>query len=309
MISFTTSQTLEINAEDLSFSVPPNMVSQVTIERNHELASTARAIFKASPEVAQKSREAEAPSQNEMMDIRSLPDTIHSIRRKPVDIAFNGGKIHNIHFSCDNIRNISFNGGNVRNISFGPTRYSDVEEDKVPKPSMPQRDLPPLSQPHSLTIQVPPNQKSIDHLKLQGRTIVLQAPEDLVIGKLNVITFIGQSGLGAMRAGRASLRMEGGTMEAGQMRCDDFKAVVQAGCLRAPTARRSSIMVMSGVLRVRISESATAQLDIVVNAGKAYVEVPTIFEGELNCDVSGGRVLRDGKTLPNSYRQRAVNNR
>jgi hypothetical protein len=137
MISFTTSQTLEINAEDLSFSVPPNMVSQVTIERNHELASTARAVFKASPEVAQKSREAEAPSQNEMMDVRSLPDTIHSIRRKPVDIAFNGGKIHNIHFSCDNIRNISFNGGNVRNISFGPTRYSDVEEDKVPKPSMP----------------------------------------------------------------------------------------------------------------------------------------------------------------------------
>jgi hypothetical protein len=57
------------------------------------------------------------------------------------------------------------------------------------------------------------------------------------------------------------------------------------------------------------SESATAQLDIVVNAGKAYVEVPTTFEGELNCDVSGGRVLREGETLPKSYRQRAVNNR
>jgi hypothetical protein len=138
---------------------------------------------------------------------------------------------------------------------------------------------------------------------------VLQAPEDLVIGKLNVITFIGQSGLGAIRAGRASLRMEGGTMEAGQMRCDDFKAVVQAGCLRAPTARRSSIMVMSGVLRVRISESATAQLDIVVNAGKAYVEVPSTFEGQLTCDVSGGKILRDGSTLPDSYRRTAVNDR
>jgi hypothetical protein len=56
-------------------------------------------------------------------------------------------------------------------------------------------------------------------------------------------------------------------------------------------------------------ESATALLDIVVNAGKAYVEVPSTFEGQLNCDVSGGTILRDGNTLPNSYRRRAVNER
>jgi uncharacterized protein YaiE (UPF0345 family) len=115
--------------------------------------------------------------------------------------------------------------------------------------------------------------------------------------------------MGDIQAGRASLTMGGGTTEAGQMRCDDFKAVVQAGSLTAPTAERSSIMVVSGVLRVKISESATALLNIVVNAGKAYVEVPSTFEGQLNCDVSGGTILRDGNTLPNSYRRRAVNER
>jgi hypothetical protein len=98
-------------------------------------------------------------------------------------------------------------------------------------------------------------------------------------------------------------------MEAGQMKCDVFKAVIQAGLLSAPTAERSSIMVISGVLRVEVSESATAQCDIVVISGKAYVEVPTAFEGELNCDISGGRIVRAGETLPDSYRRKAMNDR
>jgi hypothetical protein len=298
-----------IDLDDLQFDLSLRSVTQVIIGSSQKLASGSRAIFRAKTEAAQILLEAHAISQDEKIDIGSPPETTQSIGQKPVDIAFNGGKIHNIHFSCDNIRNISFNGGNVRNISFGHTRYSDDEEDKVPKPSMPQRDLSPLSQPYSLTIQVPPNQKSIDYLKLQDGAIVLQAPADLVIGKLHVVTFNGRSDLGEIQAGRASLRMEGGTIEAGQMRCDDFQAVVKAGSLTAPTAERSSIMVISGVLRVGVSESATAQLDIVVNAGKAYVEVPSTFEGELGCDVSRGRALRNGKTLPNSYRQRAVADR
>ena len=98
-------------------------------------------------------------------------------------------------------------------------------------------------------------------------------------------------------------------MEAGQMRCDDFKAVVQAGSLTASTAERSSITVISGCLRVKVSESATAQCDIVVISGNAYVKVPTTFEGELICDTSGGRIVRDGEILPGNYRQRAVNDR
>jgi hypothetical protein len=60
---------------------------------------------------------------------------------------------------------------------------------------------------------------------------------------------------------------------------------------------------------MKVSESATAQCDIVVVAGKAYIEVPRCFEGELICEGSGGRVLRDCKTLPDSYTQRAVNDR
>jgi len=98
-------------------------------------------------------------------------------------------------------------------------------------------------------------------------------------------------------------------MEAGQMRCDDFKAVVQAGWLRAPNAERSSITVISGCLRVKVSESATAQCDIVVISGKAYVEVPKTFEGDLFCDTSGGRIVQDGEILLGNYRRRAVNER
>jgi hypothetical protein len=311
MISFATSHIVELDPGDLHFDLPPDLMTQVVVERSHELASAARAIFEASPEAPQVLLEAQNLGREQRVDIAS-PETTRSVCRKPVDIAFNGGKIHNIHFNCDNIRNISFNGGNVRNISFGPPLYSEIEEDKAskpPKPTEPGPDLPPLPQPQSLIIQVPPNEKSIGYMSLRGGAIKLQAPDDLSVERLHVVTLTGRSELRDIRAGKASLRIEGGTMEAGQMKCDVFKAVIQAGSLSAPTAERSSIMVISGVLRMEVSESATAQCDIVVISGKAYVEVPTAFEGELNCDISGGRIVRDGETLPDSYRRRALNDR
>jgi hypothetical protein len=311
MISFATSQVVELGPGDLHFDLPPDLMTQVVVERSQELASAARAIFEASPEVPRMLLKAQNLGREQQVDIAS-PETTRSVCQKPVNIAFNGGKIHNIHFNCDNIRNISFNGGNVRNISFGPPLYSETEEDKAskpPKPTEPGPDLPPLSQPHSLIIQVPPNQKCMEYMRLRGGAIMLQAPDDLYVKRLDVVTLTGRSELGDIQAGKASLRSEGGIMEARQMKCDVFKAVIQAGSLTAPTAERSSIMVISGVLRVEVSESATAQCEIVVISGKAYVKVPTAFEGEVNCDISGGRIVQDGETLPDSYRQRALNNR
>jgi hypothetical protein len=226
IFSLTTSQIVELDPGTLHFDLPPDLVTRVVIEKSQELASAARAIFKASPETDEVSPEGQAPDQDGTIYVPFFSEKICGSGQKPVDIAFNSGKIHNVHFNCDNIQNISFNGGNVRSIAFGLPRYSDIEEDDIPAPAGPQSDHLPLPHSHYLTIQVPPNQKSIDHLRLQG---VLQAPEDLFIGKFYVITLNGRSDLGDIRAGRVSLRIDGGTTEAGQMRCDDFKAVVQAG--------------------------------------------------------------------------------
>jgi hypothetical protein len=113
----------------------------------------------------------------------------------------------------------------VRDISFGLPPYSGIEEDEVSKPKMPGPDHPLLSWPHSLITQAPPNQKSTQYVKSKGGAVVLQAPEDLVIGKLHLITLNGRADLGEIEAGRGSSRIEGGALEAGQMRCGDFKAV------------------------------------------------------------------------------------
>jgi len=308
-ITLSSSRVVNLDAEGFHFDLPPGSATMVTLKSSLEPNPRPRAVLKASPEVSQELLEAEAPGQDGAMGVPSLSRTTRRIGRKPIDIAFNGGKIHNIQFNCNDIGNISFNGGNVRSVSFGPPLGPNIEDDKAPKASEPEPDHTSLSQPHSLIIQLPSIQKSIESLRLEGGAIVLHGPEDLGIRKLHVVTLIGRSDLGNIRVGRASLRIEGGTMEAEQVRCDDFKAVVQAGCLRAPTAERSSITVISGCLRVKVSESATAQCDIVVISGKAYVEVPTTFEGELNCDASGGRIVRDGETLPGNYGQRAVNDR
>jgi len=268
-----------------------------------ELPSGLRAMYNANSEPSQKLPEAQVSGQDR------VPEITRRIGRKPINIAFNGGKIHNVQFNSDDIGNISFNGGSVRNVSFGPSLDPNIEDEKAPKASEPEPDHSSLSQPHSLIIQLPSTQKSLESLRLEGGAIMLQGPEDLVVGKLHVVTLTGRSDLGNIRAARASLRIEGGTVEAGQMRCDDFKAVVQAGYLTAPNAERSTITVISGCLRVKVSESATAQCDIVVISGNAYVKVPTTFEGELICDTSGGRIVRDGEILTGNYRRRAVNDR
>jgi hypothetical protein len=137
MVSFATSQTVNLDPKDLQLDFPPDMVTHVCIERSRELASFARGIFEAGPDAAQMPLEADASGQDGTMDMAYLPETICGVGRKPLDIAFNGGKIHNVRFNCDNIRNISFNGGNMRNISFGFPLYSGIEEDKAPKPTEP----------------------------------------------------------------------------------------------------------------------------------------------------------------------------
>jgi hypothetical protein len=157
-----------------------------------------------------------------------------------------------------------------------------------------------------LIIQVPSNQKVVSNLRLEGGVIGLNVSEDLTIETLHVISTSGDSKMGTVKAGRVSLRIRGGNMDAVQIECQDFKALLEAGSLAAPTAGRSSIVMMSGSLDMSVAEELDATVDLVVNAGKAKIEVPESYEGELSCDVSGGDLLGNGQKLPDDYRQRGV---